>query len=306
MDDPYKTLGVARDASQEFIRKAYLKLAKQHHPDLNPGNAKAEERFKSAAAANELLSDPIRRGRFDRGEIDAAGQERPRQSTYRDYADGEAGRRYDHAGPQAGGWGAEDFGDLFSSIFEGGGAGKAPRRGRDEHFVLNTAFLEAVNGASRRLTMPDGRVLDVKIPAGAAHGQSLRLRGQGGGAADGAAKGDALIELHVAPHRYFTRDGQDIRLDFPVSLPEMVLGGMVEIPTPGGKVRMRIPPHSEAGAELRLRGRGVPAHGGQAAGDLYARLRVVIGAPDPALDAFLKAWTPDHPADPRRDMEAGS
>ncbi len=307
MDDPYKTLGVARDASHDDIRRAYRNLAKQHHPDLNPGSTQAEERFKAVSAANELLSDPEKRGRFDRGEIDAAGQERASRPSYRDYAEGEPGRRYARAGPQPEGWNAADIDDLFGAMFdeEGRSGGKTRRHGRDTLYALTTDFLDAVNGATRRLTLPDGRALDVKIPPGTTDGQVLRLRGQGNDGANGGSDGDALIEIHVTPHRYFKRVGQDIRLELPVTLPESVLGGLVEVPTPAGPVRMRIPPHSDGGTELRLRGRGVPAHGGRAAGNLYATLRVAIGAPDAALEDFLRTWAPEHPVDPRQAMEAG-
>lgn len=307
LDDPYKTLGVARDASQDDISRAYRKLAKQHHPDLNPGNAKAEERFKVVASANELLSDPEKRGRFDRGEIDAGGHEQAPRPSYRDYAEGEPGRRYGRAGPQPEGWSTEDLGDIFGSMFNGRGrpGGDAIMRGQDERFTLAADFIDTVVGATRRLTLPDGRTLDVKIPPGSTDGQVLRLRSQGGGGWNGGPAGDALIEIHVTPHRIFKRDGQDIRLELPVTLQEAVLGGPVEVPTPGGPVRMRVPARSDGGTELRLRGRGVPAHGGLAAGDLYAKLRVVLGTPDAALEEFLRSWTPEHPADPRAAMGDG-
>lgn len=305
MEDPYRTLGVSREASQDEIRRAYLKLAKKHHPDLNPGNAKAEALFKTVAAANELLSDPEKRARFDRGEIDAAGQERPAQPSYRDHAEGEPGRRYSRTGPQAGGWSAEEFGGIFSSLFNEGrrAGGEARMPGRDELYALTAGFLDAINGATSRLTLPDGRTLDVKIPPGTADGQVLRLRGQGSAGWNGDPAGDALIEIRVAPHRYFQRDGQDIRLELPVTLSEAVLGGSVEVPTPRGPVRMRIPPHSDSGTGLRLRGRGVPAHGGLTAGALYARLRVVIGTPDAALEEFLRDWKPADTVNPRQEME---
>jgi len=307
VDDPYKTLGVPRDAGPADIRNAFRALAKQHHPDLNPGNAQAEERFKAISAANELLSDPEKRGQFDRGEIDATGQARAPRPSYRDYAEGEPGRRYGPAGSQAREWSAADLDDIFGDLFNEGlrPGPRPPMRGRDEHYALTTDFLDAVNGATRRLTLPDGRILDVKIPPGTADGQVLRLRGQGGASPNGGTNGDALIGIHVTPHRFFSRDGQNIRLELPVSLREAVLGGPIEVPTPGGPVRMRIPPHSDSGTELRLRCRGVPAHGDQVAGDLYARLRLVVGPPDAALEAFLRDWKPEHPTDPRRAMEAG-
>lgn len=302
-DNPYETLGVARDASEAQIRAAYRKLAKQHHPDLNPGNQAAEERFKAVASANDLLSDPEKRGRFDRGEIDAAGQEAPPRHSYREHAEAATGRRYGARGPQPEAWSQADIDDMFGSMFsEEARGGSRPRRGHDERYVLTAAFLDAVNGAVRRLTLPDGRTLDVKIPVGTTDGQVLRLRGQGAPGRNGGPGGDALIEIRIAPHPYFIRDGQDIRLDLPVRMSEAVLGGPVEIPTPGGAVRMRIPPHSDTGTGLRLRGRGVPAHGALPAGDLHARLQVVIGHADAALEAFLRDWKPERDADPRAAM----
>ena len=172
--------------------------------------------------------------------------------------------------------------------------------------ALVASFLDAVNGATRRLTLPDGRTLDLKIPPGIANGHTLRLRGQGGDGSEGGGNGDALIEIDVSSHAFYRRDGSDIRLMLPVSLREAVLDGPVEVPTPGGPVRMRIPAASDSGTELRLRGRGVPAQGGQPAGDLYATLRVMLGTPDPALIAFLQGWTPEHPDDPRRAMETAT
>ncbi len=311
-DDPYVTLGVKRDASAEDIRRAYRKLAKQHHPDLNPGNRAAEERFKAVSAANELLSDPEKRSKFDRGEIDASGQERaerPERQTYRSYAEGAQGDRYGRAGAQHGGFTEDDLGDLFGDLFGarqagGAGGGTAPRRGRDNHYALTIGFLEAVNGVARRITLPEGRTLHVKVPVGVEEGQTIRLRGQGAPGRNGGPPGDALIDIHIEDHKFFRRDGQHIRFDLPVTLAEAVLGGPVLVPTPGGRLRLTIPPHSDTGRELRLRGRGVPAHGGQPAGDLFATLRVIVGTADAALEDFLRNWKPTHPADPRRDMEA--
>jgi DnaJ-class molecular chaperone len=294
VEDLYKTLGVARDASQAAIRKAYRSLAKQLHPDLNPGNAKAEERFKTVASANEILSDPAQRARYDSGEIDSAGAERPQHPGYRDFAEGAPGQRYGAAGGRAGGWRGGDFDDIFGSMF-----GDA---GRDVHYRATVSFLDAVNGGVQRLTLPDGRSIDLSIPAGTADGQVLRLRGQGQSGGKGGA-GDALVDIAVAPHRFFRRDGATIRLDLPVSLQECALGGAVMVPTPGGAVQLTIPPHSENGQRLRLKGRGVPAHAGQPAGDLYARLQLVLGPADPALDAFLQSWTPAQTPHPRHDLE---
>lgn len=315
MEDPYKILGVARDAAQGDIQKAYRKLAKKHHPDLNPGHAPAEEKFKEISAANALLSDPIKRGQFDRGEIDGSGQARAPRSAYRDHAQGDHGRRYGRdRGQNDGqnqGWSEQEFDDLFGAMFSadrrnGERPGPENRRpGRDELYALTTDFLAAVNGATRRLTLPDGRSLDVKIPPGSAEGQVMRLRGRGGEGWNGGPAGDALIEIHVAPHRFFERDGQDIRLVLPVTVSEAVLGGQVETPTPAGPVKMRVPPRSDSGTALRLRGRGVPAHGDRDAGDLWVTLRVMVGPPDAALEAFLRDRKPDRAFDPRASMEAG-
>jgi DnaJ-class molecular chaperone len=312
-DDPYKALGVARDASADDIRRAYRALAKKHHHDLNPGNTAAEDRFKAVAAANELLSDPDKRAAFDRGEIDASGQAnappQPEQRSWRSYADAGQGARYRPGagagtGPDA--WQSEDLDDILGDMFagRGGAGGNTPRRGRDAQYGLTVDFLDAVNGAAKRLTLPDGRTLDVKVPVGMLSGQTLRLRGQGGRGRHGGPAGDALIDIAVADHRFFRRDGQDVRMDLPVTLREAVLGGPVTVPTPGGPLRMTIPAGSDTGRELRLRGRGVPAHGGQAAGDLYVTLRVVVGPPDAALEAFLRDWKPAQEIDPRRDMTA--
>ena len=304
-EDPYKTLGVPRNASQEDIRTAYRKLAKKYHPDLNPGDAKAEEMFKLATAANNLLSDPEMRARFDKGEIDAAGHEQASRQSYREYADGSTGHRYGRAGSQSGAWTDEELNSIFGSMFnEGRGpAGEIRIRGRDQAYTLTVAFLDAVNGTTQRLTLPDGRVLNVKVPAGTSDKQVLRLRGQGGNGLNGGPNGDALIEIRITPHPFFERDGNNINIELPVSLTEAVLGGQVEVPTPGGQVRMRIPEHSDSGTRLRLRGKGVPDHGNQKAGDLNVKLRVVVGTPDAALKEFLQNWEPEHRLNPRQEME---
>ena len=305
MDDPYKILGVTRDATADDIRRAYRKLAKRHHPDLNPGDAQAEARFKGVTAANDLLSDPARRARFDRGEIDASGQEQAPRSSWRDHADTGAGRRYSAGAGDPPDWEGDEFADMFSSMF-GQGRGRAsdgPRRGGDERYALTTAFLDALNGGTQRVTLPEGRSLNARIPPGTTEGQVLRLRGQGRPGVRGGPAGDLLLEIHVAPHPLFTRDGQDIRMVLAVSLSEAVLGGPVDAPTPTGPVRVRIPPGSDTGSELRLRGRGAPKSAGRPAGDLYATLRVMVGPPDPALKAFLEGWTPEHPIHPRPPTE---
>lgn len=301
-EDPYKLLGVPRDATPEAIKAAYRKLARKHHPDLNPGKPEAEERFKAVSVANELLSDPERRARFDRGEIDAGGQENaPPDPSYRRYAEEEAGARYSQRRD------AETYEDLFADIFEARRrAEAAPRRGPDEFYRLAVPFVHAVAGATEQLTLPDGRVLSVKIPPGIVSGQVLRLRGQGSPGHRGGPAGDALIEVDITEERRWRREGSDLHMDLPVSLREAVLGGAVLVPTPSGALRVTLPAGSDTGRQIRLRGKGVAAHGTRAAGDLFLTLRVVIGPSDAALEEFLRGWTPEHPSDPRAGLEGAA
>ena len=281
-DDPYKILGVKKAASAEEIRSAYRKLAKKHHPDLNPGNKQAEDSFKAISSAYDLLGDTEKRAKYDRGELDASGAERPQAQGWRQYAGAGPGARQGYS------TGGGDFEDLFSNIFNQRPRG--PAKGHDRQYSLEVAFLEAVSGATRRITLPDGGMLDVKIPPGTEEGHSLRLRGKGDAGMNGGPAGDALIELHVAPHKFYRRVGRNIHMEVPVSLKEAVLGAKVTIPTPAGEVAMTIRPGSETGTEMRLRGRGVPAHGKHAAGDLHVKLNVVVGPADEALRSFLERW----------------
>ncbi len=302
-DDPYQTLGVARNATDKQVRSAYLKLAKTSHPDLNPGDAKAEERFKTVNAANDLLSDPERRARFDRGEIDAAGHERPPpgpppgQRTYRDYAQGPSGAQYS---PGFADGDEHDLGDILSGLFGARARAGAQRNGADRRYSLTVGFLDAVRGSTQRLVLPDGGGLDVHIPVGIESGQVLRLRGKG---QPGDPPGDALIEVDVTPHPLFRRVGRDIEIELPVSVAEAVLGARVTVPTIVGAVSMALPAGSDAGTRLRLRGKGVPASGQQAAGDAFAKVRIVLGPPDEGLAAFLRDRTDAPDWTPRAGLE---
>jgi DnaJ-class molecular chaperone len=305
--NPYDVLGVKAEASEEEIRAAYRKLAKKHHPDLNPGNKLAEARFKEIAAAYDLLSDKEKRARFDRGEIDASGTERPEHAyaRYRGFAEGAPGEKYEYHAAE--GAKPEDLDDLFAFFNRGGGrGGGAPirMRGADHHFSLTVDFLTAVNGARQRLNLTPDRSLEVTIPAGVRSGQILRLEGQGSPGINGGPSGDALIEIKVAPHPFFRREGDDIHLDLPVTLGEAVLGAKITVPTPSGAVTMTIPPHSNTGRILRLRGKGAPRAGG-GHGDQYVALKVVLPEGDDSeLTRFLGEWSAKHPYDPRRGMSS--
>lgn len=285
-DDPYALLGVPRTATEQQIRSAFLKLAKTSHPDVNPGDKKAEERFKAISGAHDLLSDPVKRARFDRGEIDAAGQDVP----LRGFRPG--GAQYANG----------DMDDILAGMF-GQARGQArPQRGADQRYTLNVSFLDAARGAVQRLALPGGGDLNVQIPPGTETGQTLRLRGKGRPGAAGGPAGDALIEITVLSHPLFRREGRDIHLDLPISLGEAVLGGRVPVPTVAGAVTMAIPPGSDSGTKLRLRGKGLPGHDGQPPGDAYATLRVVVGPADDALRDFLRGWAPGQAFDPRSGL----
>jgi DnaJ-class molecular chaperone len=299
MKDPYETLGVAKTASADEIRSAYRKLAKKLHPDLNPGDKQAEERFKEVAAANDLLSDPEKRRRFDAGEIDASGAERapPNARYYRDYA-GEGGHPYEAQGAYG------DFAqgdDLFAELLRRSAEQARRRPGADLHYELPVDFLDAVNGASKTITLPQGGTLNVTIPAGVEDGQILRLRGKGAPSPGEGPPGDALVQIVIRPHGYFTRDGDDILLDLPISVKEAALGAEVRAPTTTGNVMLKIPKRSNTGDVLRLRGKGVKTRRG--AGDELVKLKVVMPTePEPELDAFLAGWKPAATYDPRKEM----
>jgi DnaJ-class molecular chaperone len=298
--DPYEILGVERTATADEIQKAYRRLAKKLHPDLNPGNKEAEERFKEVTAANGLLSDPDKRRRFDSGEIDASGAERPRERFYRDFAgDAAAGGAYEDPSAFAD---LGDVDDLLAQLL--GRQARQPRRGRgaDLHYRLAIDFLDAVNGATQRLTLPDGGTLDVTIPPGIHEGQLLRLRGKGAPAPGGGEPGDALVEISIRPHLFFTRHGNDIQFDLPVTLAEAALGARIKVPTPSGPVMLAVPKGSNTGTILRLKGKGVPGRAGS--GDQLVKLKVMLpDQPDPELEAFLANWKPGERYNPRRDMQ---
>lgn len=302
MRDPYTVLGVSKTASADEIKKAYRKLARDLHPDVNPGDKKSEERFKDVSAAYDLLSDPVKKGKYDRGEIDASGAEKARHHHQRSRAGGAAGGRFRDFD-----FGGVDADDILSDIFgrRGGGFGGArgPLKGADQHFSLKVAFTEAALGVTKRITLPMGKSLDIRIPPGTEDGQTLRLKGQGAAGAGGGAAGDALIEITVEPHPFFTRSGKDIHLDLPVTLAEAALGAKVTVPTLDGRVSLTVPPAANSGTTMRLKGKGIGDPKGQHRGDQYVKLIVMLpDKPDAELVNFLKEWASRHPYDVRAKM----
>jgi DnaJ-class molecular chaperone len=304
-DDLYSVLGVTRTASAEDVAKAYRNLAKKLHPDLNPGDKDAENKFKKVTAAYDILGDPDKRRRYDLGEIDASGQERTQQRYYREYAGTEDGARYRSSAAY------EDLGafsDLFGDLFgKGGGAGargeRFSMRGGDAQYRLEIDFLEAVNGAKKRITLPDGGILDVTIPAGVDAGQVMRLKGKGMPGIGAGAPGDALVEIMVRPHPVFTREGDDIVVEVPITFPEAVLGGKIEVPTITGNVFATVPPASNTGRTLRLKGRGIKGKGGRH-GDQLVNLSVVMPERiDDELRSFAEEWAKKHQYDPRQKLK---
>ena len=301
MKDPYQILGVAKTASAEEIRKAYRVLAKKLHPDLNPGNKHAEDQFKEVASANDLLSDPEKRRRFDAGEIDASGAEKaPHPQYYRDYAGAPDGHRYES---QSGFADFAETNDLFAELLRRRAEHARRAPGADLHYGLSIGFLDAVNGAKKVITLPHGGTLHVTIPPGIEDGQILRLRGKGAPSPGEGEAGDALVEISVDPHRFFSRQGDDIHLDLPITLPEAVLGAEVRAPTPGGSVVLKVPKGSNTGDVLRLKGKGVKRRDG--AGDELVKLKVMMPpAPNAELEAFLSGWKPPEAYDPRKEMHS--
>ncbi|MEM7774716.1 MAG: DnaJ C-terminal domain-containing protein [Pseudomonadota bacterium] len=298
-DDPYKTLGVSRSASDDDIRKAFRRLAKDLHPDLRPGDTAASERFKRVSQAYDILGDPEKRGRYDRGEIDGSGEER------RGYQSAGSGR-----GPFAGqGRGPADdlgFGDIFSDFFGQGGqragtGGRFSRRGRDARYTLDVDFMEAVGGARKRITLPSGGVLDLTVPVGTSDGQVLRLRGKGQPGIGGGEAGDALVEVKVRLHPEFERVGDDILSEVPIALDEAVLGAKIEIETISGRVQLIVPKGTSSGTMLRLRGKGVENPNTGTRGDHRVKLQIILPRKiDESLAYFMSEWREKNGYDPRK------
>lgn len=305
MADPYVTLGVAADASQDDIRKAYRKAAKETHPDLNPGKPEAEKRFKEINAAYDIVGDAEKRKRYDAGEIDETGAERqPERHFYREYAEADPGARYGRRASGAGGQdaGGADFDyDIFSDLFRGrSGRGTFRMPPQDVRYALEIDFLDAVRGAHKMVSMPDGKKLDIAIPPGIRDEQVLRLKGQGLPGSDGQP-GDAYVQIAIRPHPDFKREGFDILSALPVSLGEALNGASIRVETVDGPVAVRVPKGAKDGTRLRLRGKGVSRGKSGERGDQFVEIHIVPpeGADD-ALAQFMAEWEQAHPQNPRR------
>jgi DnaJ-class molecular chaperone len=337
MRDPYEVLGVQRGASAAAIKSAFRKLAKKHHPDANKGDPKAADRFAELNSANEILGDEDKRKQFDRGEIDAEGKPKFQGFEGGGFPGGGGGARragpggFEYSfrtgggGPSPGGFagGGGAFEDILKSMF-GGQAGAGPGMGGarggastfeydtplaadlDLAVTMTVALEEAVNGATRRVRLPTGKELNVKIPAGVTAGQQIRLKGQGE-TAPGHRPGDVLITVNIAPHPYFKIDGNDLRLELPITLYEAVLGARVRVPTLDGAVQLSIPKNTSSGRTFRLKGKGMPIKGVQGAdsfGDLFVTTRIVLpDGNDAELEALMEKWRDQHPTNPRKDLE---
>ena len=321
MRDPYEVLGVPRGASAAAIKSAYRKLAKKHHPDANKNDPKSAARFAELNSANEIIGDEDKRKQFDRGEIDAEGKPRFQGFPGGDpRARGGPGggfesRTFRTGGAGAGGFGGGGFEDILNSMFSGGGMrGARPGAGSTFEFdpggialdldlsvAMTVSLEESVKGAEKRVRLPTGKELNVRIPAGVSAGQQIRLKGQGE-TAPGHPPGDLLITVSIAPHPFFKVDGGDLRIDLPITLYEAVLGGKVRVPTLGNAVELSIPKNTSSGRIFRLKGKGLPKAAG-AAGDLFVTIRIMLpDGNDSELEALMQKWRDGHPYNPRSDL----
>lgn len=316
MKDPYEVLGVAKTANEAEIKKAFRNLAKKHHPDKHAGDAAAQKRFQEISGAYDILGDKEKRAQYDAGAIGPDGNPRgfdPRAGGFRQghpFGSGFGGfgggggpgaREFHFSFDDGASGGAAGFEDIFADLMGGARRGRRqPRQTKGEDFsaAVTVSFDEAAIGGTRRVVLQNGEQIDVKIPVGVKEGQTIRVKGRGGAGQGGGPNGDILLTVSVAPHPNMTRDGNDIRMDLPVTLKEAVMGGKVPVPTLTGTVSLTVPANSNTGTTLRLKGKGIAAHGESAAGDLYVRLVVALpDRPDDALKSFVSGWTANY--DPR-------
>jgi DnaJ-class molecular chaperone len=331
MRDPYEILGVAKGASAADVKSAFRRQAKKLHPDANKQDPKAAGKFAELNAAYEIIGDEEKRKAFDRGEIDAEGKPRFQgfagagahpgggfgREGFETFTWGSDGfQRRGGRGGAGGGGGGGGFEDILKDVL--GGMGRAGRRGAGMRFEpedfgtdggrgedisaeLTITLPEAVNGAAKRLRLPTGKEVDVKIPPNLTDGQTIRLKGQGLSGPDGT-NGDLLIKVSLAPHPIFKVDGVDLRIDLPLALHEAVLGGKVRVPTLDGAVELTIPPNTSSGRTFRLKGKGMASKQGK--GDLFATVLIILpDRGDPEFEELMREWRDSKPYNPRKDME---
>lgn len=306
--NPYDLLGISKTASDDEIKAAYRRLAKKHHPDLNPDDKSAEDKFKDISAAHAFLIDKEKRAAFDRGEIDAEGK--PQWSGgahsgagggrqyYRDFAGEPGGERYYYS---SGNINPEDLGGIFGSMFGGRTSGAGfedvfqQQQNADVHYRLNIEFMEAALGAKKQVTMPDAKDLKITIPKGVKEGQKLRLKGQGKKLPDGR-QGDAYVEINIIPHKFFVRKLNDIYTEIPIGIHEAILGDTIEVETIHGSVKIKIPKHTDSGKRFRLKGKGIKG------GNHYVDVQIVIpNEVDEDLEKAIKNWAEKHDYNPREE-----
>tara|TARA_R110002033_G_scaffold19458_15_gene49956 strand:- start:2434 stop:3342 length:909 start_codon:yes stop_codon:yes gene_type:complete len=293
MKDPYQALGVAKGASDKEIKSAYRKLAKELHPDKNKDNPKATERFSDVTKAYDLLLDKDKRAQFDRGEIDADGNPTaPFGYGGGGYQRGPAGQQHDFGNAGA------DFGDIFEGLFGGGGGSPfggrqrsaPPVKGANVAYRLNVEFVAAATLQKQRITLEDGKTIDLSLPKGVEEGTQMRLSGKGRPGPGG--NGDAIVTIHINPHPFYERDGDNIRLDLPISLKEAVEGAKIKVPTVDGPVMLSIPAGSDSGKTLRLKNKGFTGKSG-IRGNQLVTLMIVLPKKDEKLIEFVKGWNPE-------------
>lgn len=304
--DPYSVLGVSKTATQEEIRNAYRKLAKSLHPDLNPGNKQAEQRFKEVAAAYELIGDEKKRKAYEEGKAQEEAMRAQQQANARHFY-------YETQGPdfESGYSQGFSFEDLFGEAMRGPGGARTrpasgPRPGQDEMYRMEIDLADVVRGAEREITLPSGKHLRVKIPPGVTEGMKLRFAGQGGPGFQGGPAGDAYVELSIRTSPLFHRQGNDLEIEIPITLSEAVNGGSIRVPTLDGNVMLNVPSGVSSGTRLRIRGKGIPSRAqDKERGNLYVRVKVVL---PPVIDEELKKAVAEaekrHPYDPRADLSA--
>ena len=292
MKDPYSVLGVSKSTSKADLKKTYRKLAMKLHPDQNPNDEKVSDQFKEVSAAYALLSDEKMKARYDRGEINPDGSEKG-FAGYRQHA-GAGGNPF---GAGAGGFGAGfDAEDLFSNLFGGGRARaqrpRASKRGQDKTYTINIDFLDAVTGSKKQIKLENGKTLNINIPINVKEGQQIRLKAQGRPGVGGGANGDALIEVHINKHAFYTLKNNNIYMDLPITLEEAILGGKVTIPTISGKIALAIPKNSNSGKIMRLKGKGATDPKTKKTGDQLVKLIVMLPEKiNSELEKNIKKWS---------------